>query len=189
METIPAHARKFIGKRLSAAHPVNGGKQTPMKGHPVFVAQHVTAARGICGSERHAPNRASSWVFPIRGTGNLHRSVFDGGIAPHPAVSEKHASLRPSTDRVLSVQAVPDQFRNGEYWPAYARFPLQVVVLDFNAYSHHGPCLPERRPIILSEEGTRITTPPPLPGASLGHNMLCDKGLACYWHLGLSSGP
>lgn len=27
----------------TAAHPKNDGKQTPMRGHPVFVAQHATA--------------------------------------------------------------------------------------------------------------------------------------------------
>ncbi|XNM60750.1 DUF4186 family protein [Escherichia coli] len=32
----------FLAKRLSAL-PVNDGKQTPMRGHPVFIAQHATA--------------------------------------------------------------------------------------------------------------------------------------------------
>ena len=33
----------FIETRLAPAHPKNDGKQTPMRGHPVFVAQHATA--------------------------------------------------------------------------------------------------------------------------------------------------
>jgi hypothetical protein len=37
------HARDFIGRRLAPAMPVNDGKQTPFRGHPVFVAQHATA--------------------------------------------------------------------------------------------------------------------------------------------------
>jgi uncharacterized protein DUF4186 len=37
------HAVDFIGKRLAPAHPSNDGKQTPWRGHPVFVAQHATA--------------------------------------------------------------------------------------------------------------------------------------------------
>jgi Domain of unknown function (DUF4186) len=37
------HARDFIEKRLAAADPTNDGKQTPFRGHPVFVAQHATA--------------------------------------------------------------------------------------------------------------------------------------------------
>lgn len=37
------HARDFIERRLAPAHPVSDGKQTPMRGHPVFLAQHATA--------------------------------------------------------------------------------------------------------------------------------------------------
>lgn len=37
------HARAFIAERLAPARPDNDGKQTPMRGHPVFVAQHATA--------------------------------------------------------------------------------------------------------------------------------------------------
>lgn len=43
MDTIKSHAIDFISKRLAPANPQNDGKQTPMKGHPVFVAQHATA--------------------------------------------------------------------------------------------------------------------------------------------------
>jgi hypothetical protein len=35
--------RPLLVKRLGAASPQNDGKQTPFKGHPVFVAQHATA--------------------------------------------------------------------------------------------------------------------------------------------------
>ena len=43
MDTIESHAIDFIAKRLAPENPHNDGKQTPMKGHPVFVAQHATA--------------------------------------------------------------------------------------------------------------------------------------------------
>lgn len=33
----------LFGKRLAPAIPQKDGKQTPMKGHPVFLAQHATA--------------------------------------------------------------------------------------------------------------------------------------------------
>ena len=39
LETIRQHARDFIAKRVIP----NDGKQTPMRGHPVFIAQHATA--------------------------------------------------------------------------------------------------------------------------------------------------
>jgi len=40
---IRQHAYDFIFKRLAPANPENDGRQTPMKGHPVFIAQHATA--------------------------------------------------------------------------------------------------------------------------------------------------
>ncbi len=43
LETIGQHAREFIERRLAPAQPPNDGKQTPMRNHPVFVAQHATA--------------------------------------------------------------------------------------------------------------------------------------------------
>ena len=43
LDTILAHGRDFIERRLAPAHPLNDGKQTPMRGHPVFIAQHATA--------------------------------------------------------------------------------------------------------------------------------------------------
>jgi hypothetical protein len=43
LETVLVHARDLIGKRLVPAVILNDGKQTPFRGHPVFVAQHATA--------------------------------------------------------------------------------------------------------------------------------------------------
>ena len=43
LSTILAHALDFIERRLAPAFPDNDGKQTPMRGHPVFIAQHATA--------------------------------------------------------------------------------------------------------------------------------------------------
>lgn len=40
---VLAHAADFVVQKLAAAHPKNDGKQTPMRGHPVFIAQHATA--------------------------------------------------------------------------------------------------------------------------------------------------
>jgi len=37
------HAADFVAKRLAPAEPHNDGKQTPIRGHPVFIAQHATA--------------------------------------------------------------------------------------------------------------------------------------------------
>ena len=43
LEKIKSHAEDFIRDRVAPAEPVNDGKQTPMRGHPVFIAQHATA--------------------------------------------------------------------------------------------------------------------------------------------------
>lgn len=42
-QVIESHVRDFVKLKLSAADPINDGKQTPMKGHPVFKAMHATA--------------------------------------------------------------------------------------------------------------------------------------------------
>ncbi len=43
MDTIRKHAYDFINSRLAPAVIPNDGKQTPMCGHPVFIAEHATA--------------------------------------------------------------------------------------------------------------------------------------------------
>ncbi|HLH59487.1 MAG TPA: DUF4186 domain-containing protein [Streptosporangiaceae bacterium] len=41
--TLRLHARDLITRRLAPAEPYKDGRQTPYRGHPVFVAQHATA--------------------------------------------------------------------------------------------------------------------------------------------------
>lgn len=43
LEVVKKHAEEIIRKRLAPAYIPNDGKQTPFKGHPVFVAQHACA--------------------------------------------------------------------------------------------------------------------------------------------------
>ena len=45
LDIIRQHAADFVAKRLAPAFIPNDGKQTPMRGHPVFIAQHAT---GCC---------------------------------------------------------------------------------------------------------------------------------------------
>ena len=45
LDKIEEHAYDFVRKRLFDVNSVNDGKQTPFKGHPVFIAQHAT---GCC---------------------------------------------------------------------------------------------------------------------------------------------
>ena len=43
LDLIRLHAKDFVKTRLAPAYIPNDGRQTPMKGHPVFKAQHGTA--------------------------------------------------------------------------------------------------------------------------------------------------
>ena len=54
---IREHAEDFVRKRLAPSFIPNDGKQTPMKGHPVFIAQHATACccRSCLGKWHHIP--------------------------------------------------------------------------------------------------------------------------------------
>lgn len=56
-DVIRKHAVDFISTRLAPAEPANDGKQTPMRGHPVFIAQHATACccRGCLSKWHHIP--------------------------------------------------------------------------------------------------------------------------------------
>ena len=57
METIQRHAADFVRTRLAPASIPNDGKQTPMRGHPVFIAQHACACccRGCLHKWYHVP--------------------------------------------------------------------------------------------------------------------------------------
>lgn len=43
LDTIRSHCEDFVRDRLAPADIPNDGKQTPMRGHPVFIAQHACA--------------------------------------------------------------------------------------------------------------------------------------------------
>ena len=57
LETLRKHAEDFVTRRLAPAYIPNDGKQTPMRGHPVFIAQHATGCccRGCFSKWHHIP--------------------------------------------------------------------------------------------------------------------------------------
>lgn len=57
LSKILSHAYDFINERLRPKNIENDGKQTPMKHHPVFIAQHATACccRGCLEKWHHIP--------------------------------------------------------------------------------------------------------------------------------------
>ena len=54
---IDRHARELLRARIGAANPSNDGRQTPWRGHPVFIAQHACACccRGCLHKWYHVP--------------------------------------------------------------------------------------------------------------------------------------
>ncbi len=89
MDTIYQHAVDFVTKRLAPQNPQNDGKQTPMRGHPVFISQHATACccRGCLEKWHHIPSGKvltkeeqdyvvevlMDWIKKEIGTVNMHR--------------------------------------------------------------------------------------------------------------------
>lgn len=74
LPTILGHAREFVAKRLAPAQPANDGKQTPFRGHPVFVAQHATATccRG-CLEKWHGIPRG--WEMSVEEQAHAVRAI------------------------------------------------------------------------------------------------------------------
>ncbi len=57
LNTLRSHAQEFVKMRLAPACIPNDGKQTPMQGHPIFLAQHACACccRGCLFKWYHVP--------------------------------------------------------------------------------------------------------------------------------------
>ena len=60
LPAVMVQAEELIARRLAPAHPPNDDKQTPFRGHPVFVAQHATATccRGCLAKWHEIPRGA-----------------------------------------------------------------------------------------------------------------------------------
>jgi len=88
LDAVLSHGREFIAVKLAPAHPANDGKQTPMRGHPVFVAQHATATccRG-CLEKWHGIARGQALTDDERAyvLGVVARWLKDQGVEDNPA--------------------------------------------------------------------------------------------------------
>lgn len=83
------HAADFIEKRLAPAAPANDGKQTPMRHHPVFIAQHATATccRG-CLAKWHGIEKGQAletkdkeYILEVLKTWLAHEEELNAGVA------------------------------------------------------------------------------------------------------------
>ena len=61
LPAVLVQAEELIARRLARANPPNDGKQTPFRGHPVFVAQHATGTccRGCLAKWHDIPRGAA----------------------------------------------------------------------------------------------------------------------------------
>lgn len=68
MDIIESHAYDFVKKNLAPSVIENDGRQTPMKGHPVFIAQHACGCccRGCLEKWHHIPKSRSLTDKEIR---------------------------------------------------------------------------------------------------------------------------
>ena len=105
-DVIRAQTARIIGERLAPAFPDNDGKQTPMRGHPVFKAQHATATccRGCLAKwhriERgHALTEAEQTYVIEMILGWLHDHA--GDLSEFPHTPDLFDSTRESTNTEL----------------------------------------------------------------------------------------
>ena len=80
-DTVRSQSEKLIRTRLAPADPPNDGRQTPMRGHPCFTAQHATGCccRGCLQNgtafrpDAPFPKRISSTssIFSCSGSGTM----------------------------------------------------------------------------------------------------------------------
>jgi Domain of unknown function (DUF4186) len=67
LRAIRRHAENVITRRLAPAMPHNDGRQTPYRGHPVFVAQHATGTCcRSCLERNHEIERGHDLTGPER---------------------------------------------------------------------------------------------------------------------------
>ncbi|KAB8312287.1 DUF4186 domain-containing protein [Erwinia endophytica] len=99
---IRQHAAEFIKARLAPAIPANDGKQTPMRGHPVFIAQHATATccRGCLSKWHNIPplqpmtEDQQAWVVEV-----LLHWIHQEMQRPQPAEKQRKTSSKAKPDQ------------------------------------------------------------------------------------------
>ncbi|MGN1418047.1 MAG: DUF4186 domain-containing protein [Acutalibacteraceae bacterium] len=93
LQTIRNHACDFVRKRLAPAEIPNDGKQTPMRGHPVFVAQHACACccRGCLNKWYHVKKGTELTPLQQEKIVNLLMAWIERNMKKASAQSEENA--------------------------------------------------------------------------------------------------
>jgi hypothetical protein len=99
LPAVMEHAAGFIATRLAVAEPENDGKQTPMRNHPAFVAQHATATwcRGCLQKWHRIPKgralTAEETAYVLAVMERWLRGQRPGGGAPGDARGDVQGDL------------------------------------------------------------------------------------------------
>ena len=90
IDAIRVHARDFVRDRLAPSDIPNDGKQTPMRGHPVFVAQHACACccRGCLEKWYRVPQKTALTALQQDRIVALLLAWIEREIAAHPSSSD-----------------------------------------------------------------------------------------------------
>lgn len=100
------HAADFVARRLSPAEPENEGRQTPMRGHPVFIAQHATATccRGCLSKwhhiDQHQPLSAEQQAYVVA---VLLQWIHQQLQRPAPPARASRSRPKPDDDPQLTL--------------------------------------------------------------------------------------
>lgn len=106
-DTIAHHAHDLLRARIGPAHPRNDGRQTPMRGHPVFIGQHATATccRG-CIAKWHGITQGHELTEAELGhLVDVVMAWIEGQLLAHPApgpdAGTHHGARRPNSSDQL----------------------------------------------------------------------------------------
>ena len=96
LDAVMMHGEKFIDESLAPAEPPNDGKQTPMRNHPIFVAQHGTATccRG-CLEKWHSIPKGHA--LTLRGEGLRPLGPPSMAVSPRELLEDRDESPEHST--------------------------------------------------------------------------------------------
>lgn len=101
---VMKQARDLITKRVAPSDPLNDGRQTPWRNHPVFVAQHATATccRGclekLHGIERGHALTVEEMDHVVGAIGRWLEGFIDSGGVPTLRHSRADGGSRPNGD-------------------------------------------------------------------------------------------
>ncbi|GAA2184081.1 hypothetical protein GCM10009785_30520 [Brooklawnia cerclae] len=108
-EVIAQHAAELLKGRVGAAEPANDGKQTPYRGHPVFIAQHATATccRGCIARWHHIPAGTALTEDQLRRLVDVVMAWIERELVADPGRPAANRTRRAGADGQTSQREPP----------------------------------------------------------------------------------